>query len=67
MVVEEEVTKAAEEEAGAVDPVCAIPFRRASALEAPVADFPTRVEEAEVNSLTHCALYKGSIILLYCP
>lgn len=46
---EEEGIKAAEEEAGVVDPVYAIPSRRASAREAPVADFLTRVEEAEVN------------------
>ena len=51
VVEEEEGIKAAEEEAGVVDPVYAIPSRRASAREAPVADFLTRVEEAEVKPL----------------
>lgn len=56
MVEEEEATKVAEEEVGVVDPVYAIPFRRASALEAPVADFLMRVEEAEVNLKALCAV-----------
>ena len=52
MEEEEEDTMVVEEEAGVV-PVCVTPSRRASAPEALVADFPMKVEEAEVPFSHH--------------